>query len=240
MDLRKDAVLAVQQRLRDIGFDIKIDGQFGPVTESIVKEFQTRRGLTADGVIGPHSWAALYSLPPKPILTPPNQLLAGALDVARTQIGIRETAPNRGPEVERYQASVGLFPGQPYCMAFVYYCFEESSKRNNVVNPLVRTGSVIRHFEKAPDVVRLPPSAIEEGEVKPGAIFCIDHGNNRGHGGLVLVADENGLQTVEGNTNSAGVREGEGVYRRTRRVAEVNLGFLDYSRIDDLLPKIRT
>jgi len=231
MDLRKDAVQVVQARLREIGFDLQVDGQFGPVTESAVKLFQTRRGLGADGVVGPHTWASLFGLPPKPALTAPSALLGAALDIARTQIGIRETAPNRGPEVERYQASVGLFPGQPWCVAFVYYCFDQASKRIELPNPLVRTGSVIRHFDRAPEKAKLLPNAVEEGDVKPGAIFCIDHGNDRGHCGIVLIVEENGLQTIEGNTNAAGIRDGEGVYRRTRRVTEVNLGYLDYSRI---------
>ena len=32
------------------------DGWFGPVTESIVRTFQTEFGLTPDGIIGPETW----------------------------------------------------------------------------------------------------------------------------------------------------------------------------------------
>lgn len=35
------------------------DGIFGPLTEEGVKEYQKRSGLTADGVVGPRTWAAL-------------------------------------------------------------------------------------------------------------------------------------------------------------------------------------
>ena len=35
------------------------DGIFGPLTEEAVKEFQKRKGLTADGVVGAKTWAAL-------------------------------------------------------------------------------------------------------------------------------------------------------------------------------------
>ena len=35
------------------------DGQFGPLTSSAVKDFQTKKGLSVDGIVGPHTWHAL-------------------------------------------------------------------------------------------------------------------------------------------------------------------------------------
>jgi peptidoglycan hydrolase-like protein with peptidoglycan-binding domain len=34
------------------------DGTFGPRTETLVKEFQTEHGLTADGIVGLVTWGA--------------------------------------------------------------------------------------------------------------------------------------------------------------------------------------
>lgn len=39
--------------------EIKIDGIFGPITESHVKDFQSIHNLTADGIVGPVTWEVL-------------------------------------------------------------------------------------------------------------------------------------------------------------------------------------
>jgi cell wall-associated NlpC family hydrolase len=51
------------------GFDLEIDGDFGRATETAVKEFQKKNGLTADGVVGKKTWAALGVSPE--IVNPP-------------------------------------------------------------------------------------------------------------------------------------------------------------------------
>ena len=42
------------------------DGQFGELTEQVVKQFQERKGLTPDGVVGNRTWAALTGTAPAP------------------------------------------------------------------------------------------------------------------------------------------------------------------------------
>lgn len=54
------AVLDVQRRLERQGFsDITRDGSFGPRTLDAVRQFQRRRALPADGIVGPETWRAL-------------------------------------------------------------------------------------------------------------------------------------------------------------------------------------
>jgi len=57
-DLR-DEVLRAQTLLQDAGEEVDPDGYFGEGTEAAVVRFQQKRGLLADGIIGPITWAAL-------------------------------------------------------------------------------------------------------------------------------------------------------------------------------------
>lgn len=61
--LRKGArgtdVYTMQGRLNAHGDNIKVDGDFGPMTFNALLLFQKRSGLVADGICGPASWAVL-------------------------------------------------------------------------------------------------------------------------------------------------------------------------------------
>jgi murein L,D-transpeptidase YcbB/YkuD len=49
----------LQQLLNSRGAKLKVDHVFGAQTEAAVKTFQRAHGLTADGVVGPRTWAKL-------------------------------------------------------------------------------------------------------------------------------------------------------------------------------------
>jgi hypothetical protein len=57
------AVRQVQQRLRDRGWTIDVDGTFGPQADAVVRAFQAEKHLDADGVVGPATWTALWASP---------------------------------------------------------------------------------------------------------------------------------------------------------------------------------
>lgn len=56
---RGQDVAMVQRLLTHGGEPIAITALYGPTTEQYVKQFQAKRGLHADGLVGPATWAAL-------------------------------------------------------------------------------------------------------------------------------------------------------------------------------------
>lgn len=56
---RGDKVKLAQTLLKQHGYDVAIDGIWGPKSESATKNFQRKLNMTADGLIGKHTWAYL-------------------------------------------------------------------------------------------------------------------------------------------------------------------------------------
>ncbi len=57
--MRGDDVRALQKALSAFGASVRVDGVFGAKTESAVTRFQQKNGLSADGIVGPATRAAL-------------------------------------------------------------------------------------------------------------------------------------------------------------------------------------
>ncbi|WP_175609653.1 peptidoglycan hydrolase [Haladaptatus litoreus] len=54
---------AVQHQLNyDEGYNISVDGYYGPETEGAIESFQSSAGLTVDGMAGPNTWQALVDI----------------------------------------------------------------------------------------------------------------------------------------------------------------------------------
>jgi peptidoglycan hydrolase-like protein with peptidoglycan-binding domain len=51
----------LQVRLNEVGFPVKVTGVFNAETERVVIRFQRENGLAADGIVGPATWAALFT-----------------------------------------------------------------------------------------------------------------------------------------------------------------------------------
>lgn len=239
-------VLLLQQRLNALGCGpLEENGVFDRETLAAVKLFQARFAdsdglpLKIDGEVGPLTWAALFGAQSVPVHNEASSpLLSAVIDFAGTQVGVREAPPgsNRGPQVDKYLRSVGLDPNAgsfAWCVAFLFFCFEQAAKKLERGNPMIKTAGVLDHWNKAgaKGVPRVTAAraAGNPALVKPGQIFVIDTGGGHGHSGLVERVLGGKLVTVEGNSNEGGSREGIGVFRRSqRKIVSINKGFVDY------------
>jgi hypothetical protein len=144
-----------------------------------------------------------------------------SLQVAISQLGKEEVprGSNWGEPVRTYLKTVGITFPASWCMALIYWCFNEASKQLGVINPLIKTGGVLNHYNKAPKFRVLSPQV--------GDIFIMDFGNGTGHTGIIESVEGDVIHTIEGNTNDEGSREGYEVCRRTRKKSTIK-GYLRY------------
>jgi CHAP domain-containing protein/putative peptidoglycan binding protein len=252
------SVRLIQQRLCDLGFTqpgrkvsepLRVDGIFGTHTVDAVKLFQIRhtdlygRPLQVDGEIGSDTWSALFGRTTvyASKAKPSGRLMVKVLDVASGEIGVREDPPgsNKGKRVGEYQRAVGIDSGEPWCVAFVFFCFATASRTLKIRNPMdvadCKTGSVLDLWNRAGRAkgvqVLLHDDALDDpSKVRPGMVFAISTGGGNGHVGFVTKVNGNYLETIEGNTNDGGSREGIGVFRRTgRTIDSINRGFVGFA-----------
>lgn len=220
------------------------DGNFGPKMRQVVKLFQARnvdpkgRPLKQDGEVGAITWAVLFGQQAvQNLALAIDPLLAEVIKVAQTEEAkkVREQPRNSngGPAVDAYLASVGLGTGYSWCCAFTFWCFEKAASNLGRRNPMVKTGGCLKHWQAAPGqgAKLLAAGAVmaDPGLLRPGMLFIMDHGKGLGHTGLIEALAGGLLTTIEGNTDGSGTREGGGVYRLTRKVGEINKGYIDYA-----------
>ena len=58
--MKGDEVTNLQTSLKNAGYNIDVDGSFGPQTLEAVKQYQAANGLTVDGMVGPQTSAVLF------------------------------------------------------------------------------------------------------------------------------------------------------------------------------------
>lgn len=152
------------------------------------------------------------------------------VEVAEAELakGVREIGGrNRGPDVEKYQKCVALRPGDPWCAAFVSWCWLEASGAESV--PGWCSGSAVtiwhRGERRARPASTSPAFPDFRSKVQPGWIWVRAKSPAgavaaargvwvQGHCGIVVAVSAESFTTIEGNTNGGGSRDGDGVYRR--------------------------
>lgn len=143
------------------------------------------------------------------------------IDTARHNIGQREKGVNAGPFVARMLKAVGLSPGYAWCAAFVRAMLNDAGLPNRGLQGR-KAAAVIEWAKWAKAQNRIIPA----DKVEPGDLFFWLNPNGTGHTGIVEHIEFDTklkrwvINTIEGNTNQAGSREGDGVYAREHIVTE--------------------
>lgn len=209
---------------------VVIDSDFGPATEYAVARFQGRRGLPQTGRVGPATFDEL-SEPLRRALappgSPPNDLAAAVVAAARQHLRERPRevgGANRGPWVRVYMEGHDG-SGFLWCAGFASFLVRQAAWHAAVEASLRPTFSC--------DVLSTDAQAdgrfVAEHEVADGA-FRLDDlprgslfvqrrtAGDWNHAGIVIAAMGEVMETIEGNTNEGGSREGTEVCRRIRNL----------------------
>jgi len=139
--------------------------------------------------------------------------------IYESQIDVRElTGNNDGYEVEKYLRSAGLGKGYAWCAAFVYWSYLESGDTLKIKSP----AWVPSYFPK--DHLIMVRGQFQLRQPIFGDLIGIwfENKGRLAHIGFYDGENSNYYFTVEGNTNEAGSREGDGVYRKKRIKRQVH------------------
>ncbi|RYX83953.1 hypothetical protein EON83_12510 [bacterium] len=151
-------------------------------------------------------------------------VISRAIEIARTQIGVRESNDNSGPKVQEYQRATTLGGTHwPWCAAFIAWTFRTAGLSLKVDIPWTYSAScdVILADAKARGLIRPTPETGDIGLVRAKKTARAGGGYSSTDAIHVFIIDtvnaDGSFTTIEGNTNNSGGREGIGVMKHTRR-----------------------
>ena len=145
----------------------------------------------------------------------PKGFVSRFVRIARWMVGVVESGgENRGADVSAIQRMTWLPPGPwPWCAAFVCWCYAASSLgfRCHGSRPDTPRAFGFEEWGRERAQVIANPSAVMVGDI---VMFQFSHV------GIVSAVYAGGrFSSIEGNTNSVGSREGDGVFIRDRALA---------------------
>jgi hypothetical protein len=147
------------------------------------------------------------------------------VELAKKEVGVEEIGgTNCGPRVNEYKSATWLDPLQswPWCAAFIDWlvmkAMEESGKEFTFQRPRTAGAWDLENWSMKQDGstwTKLNPQA---SDIAPGDIVIFTFS----HVGLAIGTPEKGMvETIEGNTDGNGSRDGGGVWRKQRKLSQI-------------------
>lgn len=190
---RGSDVVAMQERLQALNY-LKAGktGYFGTDTETAVKSFQKRNGLSADGNVGEYTREVLYSEDAKAAKTTSTGSAGGSstgggtaiavgnpdeasvdklIEIAKTKLGCEYTRAGKGPD-------------EFDCSGFVYYCLNTAGYKIGYMTSKGWSNCSL-------------PKVTSMGDMQKGDIICF-----KGHVGIYM----GGGQMIDAGSSSDNVR----------------------------------
>jgi hypothetical protein len=203
---------------------VVIDGRFGAATAEAVRQFQAGRGLPQTGAVD----RATFELLVQPLTSAlaPLEIAGrslGAMIVAYAEQHLMQHpreigGQNMGPWV-RFYMNGKQGTDSPWCAGFACFVVAQASSTMSVRNPIRRRVSCDLLARDATTGARfLAESKVSSpAEIPPGSLFLSRlTPSDWVHTGVVVTPREDTFDSIEGNTNDAGDREGYEVCRRVR------------------------
>ncbi len=226
-DKSKD-VMKVQEWLCFHGIHTQLDSEFGPATHQAVCRFQTMKNLGVDGVVGNQTWRELTK-PMIKVLAPFSRLETTLgrqitmvaqrhLEVHPIEIG----GDNQGPWVRLYMQG---HDGKEYlwCAGFVSFILKQASDALGIAPVIPGHVSCDKLAEQAKNAgIFISEEALFQNTpasriIQPGYVFLRKKTNTDWvHTGIVVAAQNETFESIEGNTNNDGSRNGYEVCRHIK------------------------
>jgi CHAP domain len=151
-----------------------------------------------------------------------SEFIDKVLDIAAGEVGVRETAPNRGPRVDEYHIYAGRDPAlaDSWCAQFIWWVLGHAADYEGTAG--------LRFSSSGARLWELNQDKIADGDPQPGDVGIADHGEGKSHVWLWVSCPgpDGRAQTIEGNSNIDGSRNGIMVCRHARLPAEATFGTL--------------
>lgn len=218
----------IQEWLSLQGQSVSIDAAFGPATEAAVRTFQTGNGIAVTGTVDKPTFAALVE-PLAAAVTPIaaagrtlNDLVLAYANQHLVRYPLEAGGQNRGPWVRVYMEG-NQGSEWPWCAGFVCFILRQAADALGKPMPFKRTFSCDVLASQAIVAGRFIPGSeiakgkVPKGAIPPGSLFINRRTDNDwDHTGIATAFHDDYFETIEGNTNDAGDREGYEVCRRSR------------------------